>query len=183
MIGTLNIAQSESVASELRARKLSFELLNGIQDAEEAAIISRAGQPGAITVATNLAGRGTDIKLDPNVRQLGGLHVIVTEHHALARVDRQLIGRCARCGDPGSARFYLSSEDQLFCKHAPWISRAIERSFAGRTFYESLRRQVCRVQSEMQSKATSVRWQMLQLDRENESILSSNDNLNGCYQI
>lgn len=183
LIGTLNIAQSQAIARELELRQLPFQLLNGVQDAEEAAIIARSGRQGAITVATNLAGRGTDIKLDPVVNRLGGLHVIVTEHHALARVDRQLIGRSARCGDPGSARFYLSAGDQLFGQQAPWISRAINRSIGSQTIHPSLSNRVRRVQAEMQSKATSVRWQMLQLDREHESLLNPNDNLSGCWQI
>ncbi len=183
LIGTLNIAQSQTIASELRRRGLPFQLLNGVQDAEEAAIIARAGQPAAITVATNLAGRGTDIKLDPAVSELGGLHVIVAEHHALARVDRQLIGRCARCGDPGSARFYLSPDDQLFRQSAPWIARAIKRSDKHGDFHCSLAKQVTRAQAEMQSKATSIRWQMLHMDRENESLLDPSDNLSGCWQM
>ncbi len=183
LIGTLNIAQSRAIARELQARHLAFQLLNGVQDAEEAAIIALAGRPRSITVATNLAGRGTDIKLDALVRQAGGLHVIVSEHHALTRVDRQLIGRCARCGDPGSARFYLASDDGLFREQAAWIGRAIQRSAGNQAFCPSLARNVRRVQSEMQSKAASIRWQMLQQDRENESLLSPSDNLTGCWQM
>ena len=183
LIGTLNIAQSHAIAEQLRLRKLPCQLLNGIQDAEEAAIIARAGQPAAITVATNLAGRGTDIKLADSVRQAGGLHVIVTEHHSLARVDRQLVGRCARCGDPGSARFYLSPQDQLFREQAPWIARAITRSYPTAGASTGITNQVHRAQAEMQNKATSVRWQLLQLDRENESLLTSSDDLSGCWQL
>ena len=127
LIGTLNIAESLELARQLKQRGLAFELLNGIQDAEEASVIERAGRPGAITVATNLAGRGTDIALHPKVAAAGGLHVIVAERHSLARVDRQLVGRSARCGDPGSARVFVCPDDQLTAAHAPWIGRAIRR--------------------------------------------------------
>jgi preprotein translocase subunit SecA len=183
LIGTLNIAQSQAIADELTSRSISFEILNGIQDAEEASIIARAGSQGAVTVATNLAGRGTDIKLDPFVRESGGLHVIVTDHHALSRVDRQLIGRCARCGDPGSARFYLSPDDDLFRHQAPWIARAIRRNAQEPLIDSHLVKQIGRLQNEMESTARSVRWQMLQIDRENESLLKPRESLIGCCQI
>ena len=183
LIGTLNIEQSHAIAAQLDRCGLSYQLLNGIQDAAEAEIIAAAGQAHAITVATNLAGRGTDIKLDDAVRESGGLHVIVSEHHALARVDRQLIGRCARCGDPGSARVFMSGEDDLFCKQAPWISRAISRNRRRQSDQTPITKQINRLQTEMQAKATSVRWQMLQVDRENESLLNSSGNLSGCWQM
>ncbi len=183
LIGTLSIAQSHAIARELEQRQLPFQLLNGVQDAEEAAIIAQAGRCGAITVATNLAGRGTDIKLDARVKELGGLHVIVTEHHSLSRVDRQLIGRCARCGDPGSARVYLSPTDELFYKQAPWLGRAIEKLGNVQAESAALQKQVLRGQREMQSRAAAMRWQMLKLDRETESLLSRTNDLSGCWQL
>jgi preprotein translocase subunit SecA len=91
-------------------------------------IVARAGQIGAITIATNMAGRGTDIKLDPGVEKLGGLHVIGTERHESARVDRQLIGRAARQGDPGSFQFFVSAEDRLLRLYAPSLSHRMIRS-------------------------------------------------------
>ncbi|NND98461.1 MAG: preprotein translocase subunit SecA [Pirellulaceae bacterium] len=184
LIGTLNIAQSLCVAEELSRLGLDFELLNGVQDANEAAIISKAGRSGAITVATNLAGRGTDIVLDEHVRRLGGLHVIVTERHSLARVDRQLIGRCARCGDPGTARFYTSADDALITKHAPWIRRAILRRTEDRSSVSnSWDKSLARVQHSQQSKATSMRLQMLKLDHETESLLDTSQSPEGCWQL
>ena len=173
LIGTLNIAESIEVASELTSRGLSLELLNGVQDADEAAIIAKAGQPSAITVATNLAGRGTDIALHPTVAKLGGLHVIVTQKHSLSRVDRQLIGRCARCGDPGSARVFVSAADVLPQDHAPWIGRAIERwDDRGRFGKLALEDRLLRVQANQQRLATSLRWRLLQSDQEDEKLLN-----------
>ena len=88
-------------------------MLNAEQNEGEAEVVAQAGQPGAVTVATNMAGRGTDIKLGPGVAEAGGLHVIGTERHEAERIDRQLIGRAGRQGDPGTAGFMLSLEDQL----------------------------------------------------------------------
>ncbi len=173
LIGTLNIAESVEVATEITSRGLSLELLNGVQDADEAAIIKRAGQPSAITVATNLAGRGTDIALHPTVAKLGGLHVIVTQKHSLFRVDRQLIGRSARCGDPGTARVFVSAGDVLPQDHAPWIGRAIERwDDRGRFGELNLEDRLLRVQANQQRLATSLRWRLLQADQEDEKLLT-----------
>jgi preprotein translocase subunit SecA len=172
LIGTTNIAESIDVAEELTSRGLAMELLNGVQDADEAAIVAMAGQPRSITVATNLAGRGTDITLDPTVAKLGGLHVIVTQKHSLARVDRQLVGRCARCGDPGTARVFVSAEDSLVKDHAPWIRRAIERwDDCGRVGSISLDDSLQRIQASSQRMATSLRWRLLQSDRDDEKLL------------
>ena len=124
LIGTLNIRESLAIAAALESHGLTYQLLNGVQDSAEADLIKSAGSPGAITVATNLAGRGTDIALHPDVKVAGGLHVIVSQKHVLARVDRQLIGRCGRCGDPGSARVYVSADDIIVANHAPWIGKS-----------------------------------------------------------
>jgi preprotein translocase subunit SecA len=95
--------------------------LNARNDKKEAKIIALAGQPGRITVATNMAGRGTDIKLAQEVSNKGGLHVILTEFHESARVDRQLFGRCARQGEPGTVEAMVSLEDDLFGRNAPFL--------------------------------------------------------------
>ncbi len=115
LVGTSSIDDSETLARVLKARKLPHEILNAKPDnaAREADIVAAAGQLGAITIATNMAGRGTDIKLGPGVATLGGLHVIGTQRHESRRVDNQLIGRCGRQGDPGSALFMLSLEDPI----------------------------------------------------------------------
>ncbi|QDT12017.1 preprotein translocase subunit SecA [Planctomycetes bacterium K23_9] len=165
LIGTLNIAQSQHIAQLLCESGLRFELLNGTQDADEAAIIAAAGRCGAITVATNMAGRGTDIQLDEQAIQLGGLHVILVERHRLARVDRQLIGRCARCGDPGTATKYLSADDTLPSVIAPWIGRSIERNL-GRSKRSTLEieRALRKEQQSQQKRAAETRMQLLKSD-------------------
>ena len=102
-------------------------MLNARQDSEEAEIVARAGEPRRVTVATNMAGRGTDIKLAPEITALGGLHVILTEFHESARIDRQLFGRCARQGDAGSHEAIVSLEDDLFRRHAGAMTEAFHR--------------------------------------------------------
>jgi preprotein translocase subunit SecA len=114
LIGTRTVAASEELAAQVRAAGLDFQMLSAKQDAEEARVISQAGRPGSITIATNMAGRGTDILLASGVRELGGLHVIISEYHEAARIDRQLAGRCGRQGDPGSYEGLLCLEDFLF---------------------------------------------------------------------
>ncbi|BBB27537.1 preprotein translocase subunit SecA [Amphritea japonica] len=112
LIGTASVAESEVASEYLKQSGLAHKVLSAKQDKEEADIVAEAGQSGRITVATNMAGRGTDIKLSPSVKEVGGLHVILTEHYESSRVDRQLAGRCARQGDPGSFEMLLSLEDQ-----------------------------------------------------------------------
>ncbi|WP_300318057.1 preprotein translocase subunit SecA [Accumulibacter sp.] len=122
LIGTRSVAASEAASLSLTAAGLPHEILNARQDQREAEIISQAGQPGRITVATNMAGRGTDILLSPEVRQAGGLHVILSEFHDAARIDRQLFGRAGRQGDPGSCEAIVSLDDELFLAHASrWL--------------------------------------------------------------
>jgi preprotein translocase subunit SecA len=113
LIGTRSVDKSEKLSALLTEVGIEHRVLNARQDANEAEIVSRAGQPGTVTVATNMAGRGTDIKLGPGVATAGGLHVIGTERHEAERIDRQLAGRAGRQGDPGSSQFFLSLEDQL----------------------------------------------------------------------
>ncbi len=118
LIGTRSVWSSEEVDRRLTARNLPHRVLNARQDREEAQIVTEAGQPGAITVATNMAGRGTDIHLGRGVAENGGLHVIATEPHGSGRVDRQLFGRAARQGDPGVAQMFASADDDLLKRHA-----------------------------------------------------------------
>jgi preprotein translocase subunit SecA len=147
LVGTTSIEKNEELSLLLNRRGIKHQVLNAKYHEKEAEIIALAGQRGAVTVATNMAGRGTDIVLGEGVAELGGLHVIGTERHEARRIDNQLRGRCGRQGDPGSSRFYLSLEDDLMrifggekifaimdrlgmeegtpITH-PWISRSIE---------------------------------------------------------
>jgi preprotein translocase subunit SecA len=118
LVGTRSVADSEELAAQLESEGIEHLVLNARQDKEEAATVARAGATGRVTVATNMAGRGTDINLDPGVVELGGLHVILTEFHESKRIDRQLFGRCARQGDPGSCESIVSLEDEIFINHA-----------------------------------------------------------------
>ncbi|WP_203363307.1 accessory Sec system translocase SecA2 [Bacillus sp. REN10] len=118
LVGTTSILQSEKVAEYFTKAGLSFELLNAKSVEQEVELISKAGQRGQITIATNMAGRGTDILLGEGVHQLGGLHVIGTERHESRRVDNQLKGRSGRQGDPGSSQFFISLEDDMFRRFA-----------------------------------------------------------------
>jgi preprotein translocase subunit SecA len=112
-VGTTSVEVSETISRMLKRKSVVHNVLNAKQHQREAEIVSHAGLPGAITIATNMAGRGTDIKLGPGVRDAGGLHIIGTERHEARRIDRQLRGRAGRQGDPGSSQFFLSLEDDL----------------------------------------------------------------------
>ena len=113
LVGTVSVETSELLSRMLKREKIPHTVLNAKFHMQEAEIVARAGQPGAVTISTNMAGRGTDIKLGPGVVENGGLYVIGTERHESRRIDRQLRGRCSRQGDPGLSRFYVSFEDDL----------------------------------------------------------------------
>ena len=113
LVGTIAIETSELLSNELRAAGIPHEVLNAKQHEREAEIIKNAGQPGAVTIATNMAGRGTDIKLTPETKKAGGLYILGTERHESRRIDNQLRGRSGRQGDPGNSKFFLSLEDDL----------------------------------------------------------------------
>jgi preprotein translocase subunit SecA len=124
LVGTRSVLASQEVSRRLAAEGRIHRVLNATQTAQEAAIVADAGQRGKITVATNMAGRGTDIILGKGIAELGGLHVIATEPHGSGRVDRQLFGRAARQGDPGSAQLFACAEDDIFIRHARHIRKA-----------------------------------------------------------
>ena len=128
LVGTRSVGASEMLSSMLQQVGLEHKVLNAVRHREEANIVAGAGQGGCITVATNMAGRGTDIKLGRSVAGKGGLHVIATERHEDGRIDRQLFGRAARQGDPGSAVAFNAINDELILRHAPkWAKRVINR--------------------------------------------------------
>lgn len=127
LIGTRSVDVSERLSAVLASRGVAHQVLNARQDSEEAAIIAGAGTAGQITIATNMAGRGTDIKLAPEAHAAGGLHVILTEFHESRRVDRQLFGRSARQGDPGSIETVVALSDALPARFAAWAVGLIAR--------------------------------------------------------
>jgi preprotein translocase subunit SecA len=113
LVGTISVEISELLSRMLKRKNIPHSVLNAKKHQSEAEVVARAGQRGAVTIATNMAGRGTDIKLGEGIKELGGLHIIGTERHESRRIDLQLRGRSGRQGDPGSSRFYLSLEDDL----------------------------------------------------------------------
>jgi preprotein translocase subunit SecA len=166
LVGTRSVEASEHLSGLLAAEGLDHQVLNAVRHREEAQIVAGAGQAGRITVATNMAGRGTDIKLGRGVAEAGGLHVIATERHEARRVDRQLFGRCARQGDPGSCQAIVSLEDELPRRHAPhlgrWISRGMaeDREISG----PQTRAIFAAAQSRAQSQALRQRRAVLETD-------------------
>jgi preprotein translocase subunit SecA len=132
LIGTRSIAVSELLSRLLIEEGIDHVVLNAHHDRDEAAIVAQAGQPGRVTVATNMAGRGTDIKLGSGVADLGGLHVILSEFHEAARIDRQLIGRGGRQGDPGTFELLASLEDELVTTFAPRLGKLLTGAIGDR---------------------------------------------------
>jgi len=128
LVGTTSVEVSETISRMLKRKQVPHEVLNAKQHQREAQIVQNAGLKGAVTIATNMAGRGTDIKLGPGVNELGGLHIIGTERHEARRIDRQLRGRAGRQGDKGSSKFFLSLEDDLMRLFgSERISRVMEK--------------------------------------------------------
>jgi preprotein translocase subunit SecA len=133
LVGTRSVYSSEHLSELLKAEKLDHQVLNAVYHRQEAGIVAQAGQEGKITVATNMAGRGTDIKLGRKIAELGGLHVISAEPNESARIDRQLYGRCARQGDPGSAQGIFCLEDEIVARYAKHSSAYLRKRYANNT--------------------------------------------------
>lgn len=175
LVGTRSIQASEKLAGLLSEHGLEFRLLNAVRHEEEAGIVLVAGEMGRITIATNMAGRGTDIKLALKVAELGGLHVMATERHESGRIDRQLFGRSARQGDPGSALAFMSVEDELIQRFLPLVMRkslavAIERKSPGASFLA--KKAVILAQQAAQRLAFKQRKNVLKMDNWLEEALS-----------
>ena len=167
LIGTGSIRESEHLSDRLRSAGIDHRLLNAVQHASEAQIIAEAGQQGRITVSTNMAGRGTDIQLGPGVAEMGGLHVIATERFSARRIDRQLSGRCARQGDPGSTQVFVSLEDDLIQKNARMIAAIVGRFYGqpGREISSAFWRQVIgSIQKQAERAAARTRRDVLSAD-------------------
>ena len=174
LIGTRSISDSDALAAKLASHNIECQLLSGLHDAAEADLISRAGHPRSVTIATNLAGRGTDIHLHPEVRANGGLHVIVAECRTSSRMDRQLIGRCARQGDPGSAQAYTSADDSLIALHGPWLMEELHREAdANGEVDADFSSQLKRIQAAAERQQSASRCNMLRHDNAFNSLLKS----------
>jgi preprotein translocase subunit SecA len=119
LVGTDSVAASQALSAVLAAQGIAHQVLNAVQDADEAALVARAGDAGRVTVTTNIAGRGTDIRLDAAARAAGGLHVVLALANRARRIDRQLLGRAARHGEPGSAECLLALDDGLLTSTWP----------------------------------------------------------------
>jgi preprotein translocase subunit SecA len=168
LVGTVSVESSEVLSRMLKRTGVIHAVLNAKFHQQEAEIVSRAGQRGAVTIATNMAGRGTDIKLGEGVRDLGGLMVIGTERHQSRRVDRQLRGRCSRQGDPGRTKFFLSLEDELMrlFLQGNLASRLMEGSMQEGEELEHpwLNRSIESAQKKVEQQNFSVRKRLLQYD-------------------
>jgi preprotein translocase subunit SecA len=168
LVGTVSVESSEVLSRLLKRAGVIHTVLNAKYHEQEAEIITRAGQRGAVTIATNMAGRGTDIKLGEGVRELGGLYVIGTERHESRRVDRQLRGRCSRQGDPGLTKFFLSLEDNLMrlFLQGNLASRLMEGSMKDGEELEHpwLNRSIESAQKKVEQQNFSQRKRLLQYD-------------------
>jgi preprotein translocase subunit SecA len=168
LVGTTSVESSEVLSRMLRRTGIIHTVLNAKFHEQEAEIVSRAGLRGAVTIATNMAGRGTDIKLGEGVRDLGGLYVIGTERHESRRVDRQLRGRCSRQGDPGLTKFFLSLEDDLMRRflQGNLASRLMEGSMKEGEELEHplLNRSIESAQKKVEQQNFSIRKRLLQYD-------------------
>jgi preprotein translocase subunit SecA len=168
LVGTVSVESSEVLSRMLRRTGVIHTVLNAKFHEQEAEIVSRAGQRGAVTIATNMAGRGTDIKLGEGVRDLGGLYVIGTERHESRRIDRQLRGRCSRQGDPGLTKFYLSLEDDLMrlFLQGNLASKLMEGSMKEGEELEHpwLNRSIESAQKKVEQQNYSIRKRLLQYD-------------------
>ncbi|PDT74301.1 preprotein translocase subunit SecA [Bradyrhizobium sp. C9] len=174
LIGTRSVGASEEISAVLRRRGIEHALLNAKQDQIEAEVVARAGEPARVTVATNMAGRGTDIGLGNGVADCGGLHVILTEYHDSRRVDRQLFGRCARQGDPGSCEAIVSLDDDIFMIHAATAAQVIRKLVGASVdvplgIYQALR---SFAQFQAERRHGYVRVQNLRLDRRLDRLLA-----------
>jgi preprotein translocase subunit SecA len=172
LVGTRSIDSSEDLARMLAERGIACQVLNALRLVEEADIIANAGQRGTITIATNMAGRGTDIALGEGVAELGGLHVVATERHVSRRVDLQLFGRSARQGDPGSAATYLSLQDDLPLRMLPHrLLQSLASLTAVPRGQRVLRGVFAWLQTVSERNARRQRWMLLQADiRQRENL-------------
>ena len=168
LVGTVAIENSELISEMLTKKGIKHEVLNAKNHAREAEIISHAGEKGAVTIATNMAGRGTDIKLTPETKELGGLYVIGTERHESRRIDNQLRGRSGRQGDPGASQFYVSMEDELMVRFGTDRIKSMlqavgfsdDQAIRSKTFTKS----IGSAQAKVEGNNFDIRKQLLEYD-------------------
>ena len=175
LVGTRSVGASEELSRLLTAAGLKHQLLNARQDKEEAEIVAQAGQAGGITVATNMAGRGTDIKLGKGVEPLGGLHVIATELHESPRIDRQLFGRSGRQGDPGSFEAIVSLQDELSRVYLKGLPLVLAQRLVGdgRGVSQALLRKLVRfAQVRAEASHAAIRRELLTMDEQLGDLLA-----------
>jgi preprotein translocase subunit SecA len=175
LVGTPSVESSERLSTSLMEYGIEHVVLNCRRHGQEAAIVAQAGQPGRVTIATNMAGRGTDIVVSPEVLAAGGLHVIATEMHASSRIDRQLVGRTARQGDAGSYQFYLSLDDELLagCQDRAFfrVKRKAQQSPQAE-LPASWLRWFRRAQRRCERMHRQERGELLRVERERQKICS-----------
>ncbi len=166
LIGTVSVESNEEISHLLDEAKVPHEVLNAKNQAREAEIISHAGEQGSVTLATNMAGRGTDIKLGPGVKELGGLCVLGTERHESRRIDNQLRGRAGRQGDPGYSRFFVSFDDDLMRRFAPENLRKLFTESLQDDSYENkmLTNAVTNAQKQIEGKNFDIRKNLKDYD-------------------
>lgn len=171
LVGTVNIAVSEELSSLLAQKEIKHSVLNAKFHKFEAEIISHAGEKGAVTIATNMAGRGTDIKLGEGVTELGGLKIIGTERHESRRIDNQLRGRAGRQGDPGESKFYLSLEDDLMrlfgSEKMMKVYKALKVPEGDEIQDKSVSKQIEKAQKRIESNNFGIRRNLLDYDKVN----------------
>ena len=168
LVGTASVESSEVLSRILKRKNIPHTVLNAKFHQKEAEIVARAGQNGSVTIATNMAGRGTDIKLGDGIEELGGLLVLGTERHESRRIDRQLRGRCARQGDRGASKFFISLEDnlmRLFAQPGP-IANIMEKSFSedDELAHPLLNRSIESAQKRVEQQNYAIRKRLLQYD-------------------
>src|SRR5207245_1799392 len=149
LVGTVSIEKSEELSKMLEQQGIPHSVLNAKQHEREASIVAQAGERGVVTIATNMAGRGTDIKLGSGVHELGGLHIVGTERHESRRIDNQLRGRAGRQGDNGSSRFFVSVEDEIMRRSG------VNQNIVNSSFFKSIWDETMPIEHSMISRSVA----------------------------
>jgi preprotein translocase subunit SecA len=173
LIGTRSVERSDICSEKLKQANIPHEVLNARFHEQEAQVVARAGEPGKVTIATNMAGRGTDIKLADGIAEKGGLHVLGTERHEARRIDRQLAGRAGRQGDPGSAQFFVSLEDELLEALGPDKQDALKErgKRGGSGSWQFYRRLFMKAQRRMERRHKRQRLDLMAYEKQRQEIL------------